>query len=179
MIGKQQINKKGFTLVELVVTVAILAVASVIMVTTYTNVMANQRMKADMASLSEIDDGFKNVFLYDDAFEEVKAHVHDENKFTVKFPVCINDSQTIVSIQDAVVSNTGNKLKDQCDIIYEYLVEYVGTEIELESSNYKDGFYEIYITFNGTKVSDVRDYVINNDNVLVSNSGDEYFTDGG
>jgi Tfp pilus assembly protein PilE len=158
-----------------VVTIAVLAVVSVITVTTYTNVMANQRMKADLATLSQIDDGFKHVFLYDDAFEEVKNHVYDNNKFKVNFQIDKIDEKPSVKLEYATINNTSKKLKDECPTIYEYLVEQVDDNIELSSSNYNEGVYYVYITFNGTKVSDVRDYVITNDNIMVTNSGDKHF----
>jgi prepilin-type N-terminal cleavage/methylation domain-containing protein len=175
MKNKFTMDKRGYTLMELVVTIAVLAVVSVITVTTYTNVMANQRMKADLATLSQIDDGFKHIFLYDDAFEEVKNYVYDDNKFKVNFQIEKIEAKPSVNLEQATINDTNIKLKDECPIIYGYLVEQIDNDIELNSSNYNEGFYYVYIEFNGTKVSDVRDYVITNDNIIVTNSGDEYF----
>jgi prepilin-type N-terminal cleavage/methylation domain-containing protein len=180
MKSKKNLNKKGFTLVELLVTVALMAIVASVVVSSYTNVMESQRMEADMAMLHQLDDSVKQILLYDDAFEDIKDHVYDDNKMKLTFYLSQNKTDSYVSLDDTIINlgtaEEGN-LENTCKVLYQYLVEYIGSDIiDLESSSYKFGTYEIYIEFNGAKVSDIRDYTITNDTLSVTNSNDSYMS---
>ena len=48
-------NKKGFTLIELIVTVAVLAILSTVFVMSNLNAMEKQRKEADITAMEQID----------------------------------------------------------------------------------------------------------------------------
>lgn len=168
-------SSRGMTLIELIVSIAILAIVSSVLVSSYTNVMEDQRMQSDLSKLNEIDVTLKQILLYDDVFEEIKPLVYDKNKLKISFKLTTLDGghKAKVVLSDATLNDSGELLKDKCEILYEYLTEYVGQSISLDSASFKGGYYRIYITFNGTQVSEIRDYTITNDTVTVTNSGGE------
>jgi prepilin-type N-terminal cleavage/methylation domain-containing protein len=177
MKRKRILNKGGFTLVELIVTIALMAIVASVVVSSYTNVLESQRMKADMSTLNHIDDSLKQILLYDDAFEDIKDHVYDDNKMKLTFYLSQDKTDSYINLSDTIINigtSKEGKLDSACEVLYQYLVEYIGSDIiDLESSSYKFGTYEVYIEFNGAKVSDVRDYTITNDTLSVTNSDDE------
>jgi hypothetical protein len=128
-------------------------------------------MQSDMSRLNTIDTTIEQILLYDIAFEEIKPYVYDKNKFEIKFELTTQENKkSCIDFSKATIN--GNVLKDACPNVYNYLIEYIGTTIKLDSANYKTGFYRVYITANGTQVSDIREYTITNDTIHVTNSGD-------
>lgn len=176
---KTHSKNKGMTLVELIVTIAILAVAAAVLGVSYTGVLEDQRMDADMARLNDIDNALLQVLLYDDAFDEVKKYIDDEgyvyaeDKITIVFPIEMDaNKNSTVKVRNATINGTGARLSSKCDKLTKYLIEYVGEEIDLDSTSYKRGSYSVCIQFNYAKVSFIRDPVINNDAMSATNSGD-------
>lgn len=167
-------HKKGFTLMEVIVAIAILAITSSILAVSYTNVMETQRRQADLEVLKNIDTNLKQIFMYDDAFNEIKTHVYDKNKIHLVFVVSKpgGEHDSFIKLKDTCINGTTTKLEAVCPNLYKYLKDYVGEKIILTAAGYKDGYYRVDIAFNGAKVSDIRDFVITNDSVLVTNSGD-------
>jgi prepilin-type N-terminal cleavage/methylation domain-containing protein len=164
---------KGMTLIELIVSIAVLAIVSAIFVSSYTNVMENQRRQSDITRLNSIDIAFEQVLLYNDAFDEVRPCVYDNNKLQVNFQLVSNaNGESYVDLSKATLNNSTLLLKDKCPTLYGYLTEQIDEIINLDSASYKIGHYRVYITFNGTQVSDIRDYTITNDSIIVTNSGD-------
>ena len=175
----------GFTLVELIVTVALMAIVASIVVSSYTNVLEEQRQKADLATLGELDSSVKQILLYDDAFNQVKGHVYEgddgfKNRFKITFYLSLNRTDSYIDLSNAVINldtPEEGSLKGDCKILYDYLVEHIGSDIiDLQSSEFKHGKYELYVTFNGAQVSQIRDYTLTNDSLTASNSGDEFMT---
>jgi prepilin-type N-terminal cleavage/methylation domain-containing protein len=171
-LKSNQNNNRGFTLIELIVIIAVIAVASAILVSSYANIMENQRKKADMTSLQNIDLGVEQILFYDDAFRDIENYVYDKNKVDLIFKVKTDGKKNgYVDVSDAYINDMG-PLSDLCPVFYDYLVKQVGEEIILTSPNYRDGCYIVYITFNGVQLSEIRDFVISNDGAVITNSGD-------
>jgi hypothetical protein len=109
-------------------------------------------------------------------YEEVPG---EPNRLKITFYVYQNGAKSYISLSDAMINLETSKvgrLKNDCGIMYSYLIEQLGTDtIDLNSASYKFGKYEVYIEFNGAKVSDVRDYTITNDSIKITNSGGEQF----
>lgn len=172
---RRKTKNKGFTLIELVVTIAILAIVSATFAVSYTNVMEDQRKQSDFANLNQIDISIKQLYLYEDAFEEAKNTVYDDNKIKLTFPVTYDDveSTSFIELEDAELIN-GDKFADECPIAYKYLVDLVGERIDLQANSHKQGYYEILIEFNCAQVSEVRVPTITNDGIIVTSSEDKY-----
>lgn len=171
--GLNRINNKGLSLIELIVTVAILAVAATLFVSSYTGTMEDQTMQADMVALNNIDTTLQEIFIYDEVFDDVENYAKDQNQLVITFAVEKNDDgYGVVRINDAAVSDsvkTDTALTGFPDL-YKYLKNYVGDEIVLTSTNYKNGYYKVHVTFS----RDIRGGGIDNDSVIISNSGDSY-----
>lgn len=171
-------NNKGLTLVEIIIAIAVLAIATSILVTSYTNVLEDQRIDSDLSKLGQVDTTLKQVLLYDDAFNEIQKNeaVYDDNKLKIVCPVEMEDDsvKAFVDINKITVNDTDEKLKDKCPILHGYLLDYIGDDITLSSASFKSGKYEVMVEFNGTRVSDVREYTITNDTMNVTNSGSEF-----
>ena len=65
-------NKKGFTLIELIVTVAVLAILASVFVMSNLNAMEKQRKEADVVAMEQIDGYLKEILINEDIFDEIK-----------------------------------------------------------------------------------------------------------
>ena len=169
----KQNNKKGFSLIELVVTIALIAIAATFITASYLNTLEENRMEADMSQLNNIDNSLQQIMIYKDAFKEASQLVVDDNKLNFVFPLHYdqNSGKSMIIISQAKLNGDDlNKTK----AIYPHLKEFIGDTIELTSSTYKHGEYKVTLEFDGVKLSSVRDYSISNDTISISNSGDEY-----
>ena len=169
-------DQRGLTLIELLVTIAILAIVSGMLITSYTNEMENNRKDADLTNLMRFDNAIKSSLMENEAFEQVKDDVFDYNKLTITIPVKQNPQNTKkgqADIEKAYLNGTeSNLLQDSCAILYEYITDELGTKIDLQSSSYRKGTYTVRIEFGGTQVSEIREFEINNDTIDVSNTKD-------
>lgn len=173
-------DTRGLTLVEMIVAVAVLAIVAAMLVATFTNSFEDQRRNADMSTLNNIDSSLMQILLDDDVFAEINHNkgsvIYDNNKMHLVFSVNENEDTKKGEILLSETKLNGNalRLETSCPTLYKYLVEYIGDEIHLTSSTYRRGTYIVNVTFNGTLVSGVRDYTLANDNVIITNSDDEY-----
>lgn len=165
--------KSGFSLIELLVTVAILVIASAALAASYMTTLEEKRMESDMSRLNDIDNSLQQVMIYKDAFKEASKLVIDDNELNFVFPLHYdqNSGKAMVIISQAELNGAGISTTKT---IYPYLKEFVGDTIELTSSTYKHGEYRVTLEFNGVKISSVRDYSISNDDITVTNSGDKF-----
>ena len=67
-------NKKGFTLIELIVTVAVLAILASVFVMSNLNAMEKQRKEADVVAMEQIDGYLKEILINEDIFNEIKEN---------------------------------------------------------------------------------------------------------
>lgn len=169
-------DTRGFTLIELLVAVAVLAILSSFLIVSYTSTLEDQRQQADFKRLEQIDLSLKQIYLYDDAFEEAKEHIHDNNKLTFTFAVTNSDGNASIDVRNAKINGKAIT-EDDFQKIYSYLIEYIDEPIQLESSTLKYGYYQVLVEFNYTQWgnSQVRVPTVNNDSIHTSNSGYEYF----
>ena len=166
-------SKSGFTLLETIVTIGVIAVAASIMVVSYLNVLEWSRQQTDLEKLSEIDAAVQEIFSYEDAFKEAKDVVYDECKLDITVPIKMDAGGKAYADVTEAELNDLDALDFRCPVTSEYLLEMVGERIDLLSGEFKRGSYTVHVEFNGAKVSDIRDFVISNDVILVSNSGSE------
>lgn len=165
-------NKGGLTLVELIVTVAILAITSAMLGVSYVNVMEDQRQQSDLSKLNNIDTTLKQVLLYDDAFEDVEDMIQANGKLTINFLVTTNDSgKSSVDMSLATINDETTPLSENCKVLYKHLCDQVGYTVQLSSANHKQGFYRVFIEFKYTEVSKVRPGTSTNDVIKITNSG--------
>lgn len=184
---KKKNQNKGFTLIELVVTVAVMAVLGTFLFSSYTEALNAKRKEADMEKMQFIDTSIQEIFIHKDAFKEAKRLVVEDaagNKNTLifHFPISYDSSSgdRVIDLDDTTLNTQIDKLSDQSSILLGYLKEYIGdTTIVLDYPAYKGGEYEITVVFNGTRVSQSvdREYTITNDNFTVTNSGDTKITE--
>lgn len=170
-------RKKGFTLLEVIITIAILAIVAAFSATAYTNVMEDQRKQSDFSKLNEVDVTLQEVLLYQDAFEEAKKFVYDDNKLTIRLNVTYDNvtADAYVQLKDTTINSTNKKLNVECKSLYKYITDLVGEKIDLEANSHRVGYYEIYITFNGVEGNQTRPgFHITNDGIKTSNSADKY-----
>lgn len=165
-------NKKGFSLIELLIAVAVLGIVSAFMLSSYTGVLEEKRKETDMRTLNEIDQSLQQIYLYRDAFAEAEANVINDNKIVIKFPLSVENKTSYVKLEEAKVNNTDEYLKNKLPITYDYLINYLGDQLELTSASYIHGYYEVVVEFNMTKVSDVRLPALSNDTIIITNTGD-------
>lgn len=191
---KLKLNKKGFTLIELIVTIAILAILSSIFVMSNLNSMENERRKADVVAMGQIDDYLKEALLKDDVFEEIEQKHKDlledngsgkNDTLVLNFKISTEGKDSFVYInktgdtRTTIKKNETMLLNNECPVLYKYLCEFFdGSDstpgkIKLSSANYKYGTYTVYIAFNTAKVSSNRPMAISNDSVAITNSGDK------
>ena len=173
--SKKKNGAGGFTFVELIVAMAVLLIASVILVSSYTNVMERKRMESDMVKLSSIDMAVKQVLLRDDAFDEILPYIQEGGTLMMRFLVYEENDDSSVVFDRASIGDNYN-LALSCPLFYEYFIGYVGNEIELTSLSYQGGAYVVHVAFNVVHVSDSRDPVVTNDSFVVTNSGNEFLT---
>ena len=194
MIGKKvgkliktRLNNRGLTLIELIVTIAVMSVVSAMAFSTFSNSMEDQRKKTDMSMLNSIDTSLMQILMDDHVFEEIKnakgrseaeSIIYEKNKMHLVFYAKYdsNTKKGSVSLADTEVNGWGRKLENTCPTLYAYLVEYVGNKIDFTSRSYRNGTYVVNIAFNGAMVSELRGFTIVNDNIAITNSGDEYLS---
>ena len=189
-------NKKGFTLIELIVTVAVLAILSTVFVMSNLNAMEKQRKEADITAMEQVDSYLKEILLNDDVFDEIenkkdiilepKESGQPKNMLVLNFKVAKDGDKSYLFIDDGgtnvstLKTNGPLLLYQECPILYQYLLEYFDGDntnpgkIPLTSANYKYGTYIIRVEFNTAQVSVHRPVSISNDSVIITNSGAEH-----
>lgn len=188
-------NKKGFTLIELIVTVAVLVVLASVFVMSNLNAMEKQRKEADVVAMEQIDSYLKELLINEDVFDEIKSNQESileapspgaiKNKLVLNFAVQKEGDNSCLFIDDGGTTMTkigtgaNTPLYTKCPILYGYLCEYFdGDEnnpgkIPLTSANYKEGTYVVTIEFNAAQISANRPGSISNDSLSITNSGGE------
>lgn len=188
-------NKKGFTLIELIVTVAVLAILASVFVMSNLNAMEKQRKEADVVAMEQIDGYLKEILINEDIFNEIKENQDTileksvdsnvKNALVLNFAVQKDGDNGCLFIDDsgATMTKIGTSaaipMYSKCPLLYTYLCEYFdGNEsdpgkIPLTSANYKEGTYVVRIEFNAAQISENRPSSISNDSITITNSGGE------
>lgn len=175
-------KNKGFTLVEILVTLAIVAILSAGVTVVYLTQLSTKRVEADTEQLHYIDENMKLYTSYSDVFSELRdgsllvsvSETEPDKKDTVTFEFVPEKvgSKYVVKIGNGTVNGeAASKIQTVCPKLFNYFTESENDEIKLENDDFKEnGKYTVTITFNATKVSAVRDYSISNDAVSVTNA---------
>lgn len=80
-----KLNKKGFTIVELVIVIAVIAILAAVMIPTFSGIIAKaQESAAKQQFMAAYKEGLA-LALSDGAIEEDESEPVDNNKFTVTF----------------------------------------------------------------------------------------------
>lgn len=193
---KERLNKNknaGLTLVELVITIALLAIVGTFLVSSYSNTFEEKRMESDMVKMNSIDTTLNQIILEDEIFDEINALfkndydagslIFNNGALRLRFKLDMNstteDSSIVLSTSTGacnvyVVKNSGSvqKMSECLPKTYNYLVERVGDSIDLESKSYKQGYYTVTVDFNYTQLTNVRKPTLADDSFNITNSGD-------
>lgn len=176
-------QNKGFSLIELLVALTIVAIVATIAASTYTGVMQNKRVEMDMATLNSIDTVLKDIVVDDYIFEEMeKILQHNKSDtYSIRFMVVNDNGDRYVSPQAFYIkygdeyvkaTKTGGTAR-----IYDYLNGYLDTKLPLNAPRHQGGYYQIDITFPKVRVSAVRPEVWDNDSFEIVNSADQFLTE--
>ena len=193
---KERLNKTknaGLTLVELVITIALIAITSTFLATSYANTFEEKRMESDMVKMSAIDETLNQIILEDEIFDEINNLfknnyknniIFQDGNMTLMFEVRMDNvtEESSVVLSDGsgvcniyIVGGDGTSMTRMSSPLpktYSYLVERVGSEIKLESKTYKKGKYFVVVDFNYTQLTDVRKPTLADDSFTITNSGD-------
>ena len=142
-IMKNRKNNKGFSLVELIVVVAIMAVLVGVLAPAYLRYVEKSRTQKDESAVAEVIEAVKIACAEEDVANDV----------TTATTVTINNTDIVVNDDVTPASGTNtNYLQVEIDHIIE--------SIELTSKTHKDQTYTITITAadeNGITVADYND----------------------
>lgn len=168
-------NNKGFTLVELIVTVAIMSILSVLVISSYTKVVRDQRHDADTAVLNDLNYQlnilFTDVEIWNEVLDELapnKTNKNDTLKLTFICTAAGKKGQFQLSNTRIGESESGPKVSDKMPLLYRGLIDTFGETIVMESSDHQNGTYVATCKFNSEQLSSVREFTITNDNTRIT-----------
>lgn len=176
-------NKKnangGFTLIELIVTVAIMGVLAVVAVSSYTDVMREKRHEADNAVLNDINTQLNLLFADEAVWEEVLDELepnrnNKQDTLFLTFVCSPAGKKGVIRLANTAVGQTasGPKLNTEMPLLYQGLVDTYGDSITMESSDHQQGTYVVTCKFNSEQLSSVREFTITNDNTRITGAQD-------
>lgn len=145
----KKMNKKGFSLVELIVVIAIMAVLVGVLAPALMGNVEKSRAQKDVSAMSEVAHAFELALADENIYDEVAGYLGtgdtayfvydpDGGKVTVtgcKYGSTAAAATTAINADSADNGYLAKELKAQ-----------VGTEITLSSKAYKDRNYEIKVT---------------------------------
>lgn len=171
-------RRAGFSLIELVVTIALMGIVATFVISSYTDQMREQRHNVDTASLNQIDEQLRLLLTYDDIWREVSNRQDlftgtegQEDTLTLVFTGNKGTKNAEFITGDAIIrSNIGDVPIDAyLPLLQEGLIDSVGEKIKMTSSDHLNGTYTVTIVFGSSKISSVRGFKINNENIRISN----------
>lgn len=146
-------NNKGFSLVELIVVVAIMAVLMVVLAPQYLRYVEKTRLQKDNSAIAEIANAVKIAM----AEETINSAVDSNSKITIK-----NAANTAASIKfadNAVLKADGTT---EIDALISELEAIFGTELKTESNTYNTAAAPIILKIvktNGTVSIEVAGFI--------------------
>ena len=172
---KRTKNNKGFTLVELIVTIAIMSILSVLVISSYTSVMREKRHDADNAVLNDLNYQLAILFtdeaIWDEVVDELQPNKTNKNDTLTLTFVCapVNKKGVIKLVNTRVgASESGPALSAEMPILYQGLRDTFGDTLTMESSDHQNGTYIVSCKFNSEQLSSVREFTITNDNTQIT-----------
>ena len=172
---KEKNNKnKGFTLIELIVTVAIMSILSVLVISSYTKVVREQRHDADTATLNDLNYQlnilFTDIQIWNEVVDELSPNKNNKNDtLNITFvctPAGKKGNFNLVSTKLGN-SESGPALSAEMPMLYQGLKDTFGDKIVMESSDHQSGTYVVTCKFNSEQLSSVREFTITNDNTRI------------
>lgn len=173
-------KRKGFTLIEVVVSIAIVGILSAIIAPSFVNTSAESKEKSDVAMVesleTEVRIGTQSTQIYKSAKELVDQTEAKELKLTymlnqsntLTLTECSIDSKTEGLVSSDNTNDTGTKLKEYMYDITDYVNSNI-EPIELQSEQYRTHKYIITLTF-----PDI-DFKVNSRTEMVYVGYDNYF----
>lgn len=168
-------HNKGFTLVELIVTIAIMSILSVLAISSYTSVVREQRHDADTAALNDLNAQINLLFTNTEVWEEVldelqpnKTNKNDTLQITFECAPVGKKGTFQLSRARVGSDGTGELLSNAMPILYRGLVDTYGEALEMKSSDHLQGTYVVTCKFNSEQLSSVREFTITNDNTRIT-----------
>lgn len=165
--------KKGFSLIELIVTVAIMGIVGSFVVASYSDRMREQRHEADTAMLTDVNHQLELLFTYDDVWQEVQQYLVGENieqkdTLVLRFHCTSTDKAGQFIIRDTQVNDRGESFDVLMPVLCGHLQSTFGQSIEMISSDHSSGEYIVTCVFQGKKISSVREWKVSNDYYTVT-----------
>lgn len=145
LFNKKKKDNKGFTLVELVIVIAILAILVGILAPQYTKYVEKSRKSVDVNNMEELVKAVE-VYVIDSA---TKKSLSDQAAIELKL------DQTGVTVGGEVPSSSKNEL------FYDAFSEYIKNwdSIVLKGKHWKDNYISVKVAFNkegGVTLSDYK-----------------------
>ena len=172
---KNRNSQMGFTLVELIVTVALMSILSVLVISSYTKVMRDQRHDADQATLNnlhyQLNILFTDVEIWNEVIDELEPNKTNKNDTLYLTFVCTKTGKKgTFNLVNTKVGNSesGPPLSAEMPLLYRGLVDTFGDSIIMESSDHQIGTYVVACKFNSEQLSSVREFTITNDNTRIT-----------
>ena len=172
---KNKNKNKGFTLVELIVTVAIMSILSVLVISSYTSVIREKRHDADNAVLNDLNYQlailFTDVAIWDEVVDELSPNKNNKNDTLTLTFICtpVSKKGVIRFVNTKVgASESGPALSAEMPMLYRGIVDTFGDSLTMESSDHQNGTYVVSCKFNSEQLSSVREFTITNDNTQIT-----------
>lgn len=168
-------RNEGFTLVELVVTIAILGILSVLFISSYTDVIRSKRQEADTAVLNDLNSQLNILFtdaaIWDEVVDELSpSSVNKNDTLYLTFICTTSGKQGVFRLANTKVGkdSSGEALSSTMPLLYTGLIDTFGESLEMKSSDHKSGEYVVTCKFNSEQLSSVREFTITNDNTQIT-----------
>lgn len=175
MKQKTKKHNQGFTLVELIVTVALMSILSVLVISSYTKVVRDQRHDADTAVLNDLNYQlsilFNDVAIWDEVLDVLEPNKTNKNDtLQITFVCTPAGKKGTFRFSNTKIGNTesGPALSAEMPLLYRGLVDTYGESLTMESSDHQQGTYVVTCKFNSEQLSSVREFTITNDNTRIT-----------
>ena len=143
-------KKKGFTLVEALVTVTILGIVAAFLVPSFSSVSNDQKSKSDVTRIEHLSDQIGLVCSYQDAFDELTKLVDGSNQVTLKFPINKENGKGTLDFTQVTLGDTNTKVSTLAPKTYAYFADLSQESIKFDAEEHRSGSVIVTIQFNAT-----------------------------